>query len=49
MGGIYGVRHCDGIRWHYLHYIGSGIQIILRVIQNNMKGYNIGVTDGRDV
>jgi hypothetical protein len=29
--------------------IGSGIQVILRFCLRNMRGYNVGITDGRDV
>jgi hypothetical protein len=29
--------------------IGSGIQAILRVCLRNLKGCNVGITDGRDL
>jgi hypothetical protein len=29
--------------------IGRGIQAILRFCLNNLRGYNVGITDGRDL
>jgi hypothetical protein len=29
--------------------ICSGIQIMLRLYHNNLSGFNIGITDGRDL
>jgi hypothetical protein len=28
--------------------IGSGIQVILRLIPKNLRGCGVGITDGRD-
>jgi 20S proteasome alpha/beta subunit len=29
--------------------IGSGIQVVLRLLPNNLKGCNVGVTEGQEV
>jgi hypothetical protein len=29
--------------------IGTGVQVILRVCFNNMRGCNVGITDGKDL
>jgi hypothetical protein len=29
--------------------IGTGVQAILRFCLSNLKGYNVGITDGRDL
>jgi hypothetical protein len=54
MKGIYDVRHWDGPRWHDIythtrfhenwHRLSSNIMFCLR----NMRGCNVGITDGRD-
>jgi hypothetical protein len=51
MGRIYDVRHWDGLRWHDTYIlsfmkIGVGVQAILRFCLRNLRGYNVGFTDG---
>jgi hypothetical protein len=42
------------LQWHDIYIpsfmkIGTGIQAILRFCLRNMRGYNVGITDGRDL
>jgi hypothetical protein len=51
MGRIYGVRHGDVLRWHDRYVpifmkIGTCDQAILRGFLRNLRGYNVGITDG---
>jgi hypothetical protein len=52
--GIYNVRHWHGLRWHCKHIpsftkIDKGVQAILRFCLRNLRGCNVGITDGRDL
>jgi hypothetical protein len=56
MRGNYDVRQWDGLRWHNIYVyistfmkIGTGVQAILRFSLRNLRGCNVGITDGRDI
>jgi hypothetical protein len=54
MRGIYDVRHWDDLRWHDIYIpsflkIGTCAQAILRFRLRNLGGWNVGITDGRDL
>jgi hypothetical protein len=54
MRGIYDVCQRDGLRWHDIYIasfmnIGTVIQAILRLCLRNLRGSNVGITDGRDL
>jgi hypothetical protein len=54
MRGIYGVHHCNGLRWHDIYIlsfmkIGTGVQAILRLRLRNLRGCFVGITDGRNL
>jgi hypothetical protein len=50
--GIDDLRRWDGFMWHDIltkfHEDGTGIQAILRFYPRNLRGCNVGITDGRD-
>jgi hypothetical protein len=40
--------------WHYIYVlsfmkIGTGVQAVLRIFLRNLRGFNVGITDGRDL
>jgi hypothetical protein len=51
---IYEVRRWDCFMCHDILYvpsfmkIGTGVQAILWFCLRNLRGYNVGITDGRD-
>jgi hypothetical protein len=51
--GIYGVYCCDGFRWHdnmpNLMIIRSGFQVIFRLLPQNLRDYNVGITHKREL
>jgi hypothetical protein len=54
MRGTYNVCHWHGLRWHDINIsdfmkIGTGVQAILRLDLRNLKGCNVGITNGRDM
>jgi hypothetical protein len=53
MGGIYDVylemNLCGMMYILSLVNIGTGVQAILRFSLNNLRGCNVGITDGRDL
>jgi hypothetical protein len=54
MRGNYNVHQWDGLRWHDMYIpsfikIGTGIQAILRFSLKNLRGCNVGITDGRNL
>jgi hypothetical protein len=54
MGRIYDACHWDDLRWHdicipsYMKF-DTGVQAILRLGLNNLKGCNVGITDRKDL
>jgi hypothetical protein len=53
MRGIYDIRHWDGLRWHDIWIqnvikIGTDVQAISKFCLRNLRGRNVGITDGRD-
>jgi hypothetical protein len=54
MREVYDIRNWDGLRWHDIYIpsfmrIGMGFQPIIRFCLNNLKGSNVGITDGNDL
>jgi hypothetical protein len=54
MGGIKNILHCDGLRWHDINIsslvkIGTGVQVVFRFCLRNLRGYNVGNIDGREL
>jgi hypothetical protein len=50
--GTYGVRHWDDFMWYGIPSfmkIGTGVQAVLRFSLINVRGCNVGITDGRDL
>jgi hypothetical protein len=53
MGRVYDVCRWDDVRWHDTYIpsfmtIGSGIQIILKVLPQQLEGCNVSTTEERD-
>jgi hypothetical protein len=50
MGGFYELRLCSGmINITIFMKIGTGVRAILRFCLGSLRGYNVGITDGRDL
>jgi hypothetical protein len=52
MGGISDVRHYHDLGWNDMYIpsfvkIGTGVQAILRFYLRNLRGFNVGITDGK--